>query len=119
MASADPPLVFLFQHVGRMQIEVRRRAAVVTAEFRVAAVAYGDVAEPAVDYQIDQRRRGQNAVRDQIAAEPVEARADRSADDDHGETHFRVEVFSQIEISTAAHRARVHGGVRHKFGTEA
>ena len=47
------------------------------AELGVAAVADGEILQPAVDDQIDERRGGEDAVGDEIALEPVEDRADR------------------------------------------
>ena len=55
-----------------MEIEAAGRTRVCAPEFRVAAVTHGDVFQPAVDGEIDECGAAQDAVRDQIAAEPVE-----------------------------------------------
>ena len=59
-----------------MKIERRRRAFVAPTKFGVAPVADRHFFQPAVDDQIDERCERQDAVRDQIALEPVEDCAD-------------------------------------------
>src|SRR5438105_2419076 len=86
-----------------MEVEVRRRPLIATAELRVAAVADRHITEAPVHDQIDEHRERQNAIGDQVAAEPVEDRADERADDDDGEAHLRVEVLPDVKIGAAAH----------------
>ena len=90
-----------------MQVEGGRGARVAAAKFRVAAVADGDVLQPPVHDQIDQRRGREDAVRDQIAAEPVEAGADQGADDDDGEADLRIEILADVEIGAVADGAAI------------
>src|SRR5437762_14329134 len=91
--SPDPSFVFLLEHVRRVQIEGSSGAGIRPAELRVAPVADGEVFEPSVDDEIDQSRAGQNAVRDQVAAQPVKAAAHECADDDHREADPGIEVL--------------------------
>ena len=86
-------------------------ARVGAAEFRVTAVADGQILQPSVDNEIDERRRGENAVGDQVAAEPVEHSADQRADDDDRQSDLRIEVLSDVEVSAAADRAPIDGAI--------
>ncbi len=94
-----------------MQVERRRRARVIAAEFGVAAVADRDVFQPPVDDEIDQRRGGKDAIGDEVAAEPIERSADRRADDHDGEADFRIEVLSDVEVAAVADRAAIDAAV--------
>src|SRR5205807_4963037 len=85
-----------------MEVEVRRRPLIATAELRVAAVADRHITETAVHDQIDEHRKRQNAVGDQVAAEPVKDRADERADDNDREAHLRIEVLPDVKIPAAA-----------------
>ena len=76
------------------------------AELGVAAIADGQVLQPAVDDEIDQRGGGEDAVGDEVAAEPVEDAADRRADDDDREPDLRIEVLADVEVARPADRAR-------------
>src|SRR3954464_7624704 len=67
----DFSLVLHFKNVRRVEIESRSGPRVRAAEFRVAAVTDGHVFEAPVDDQIDQRGSRQNAIGDDVAAEPV------------------------------------------------
>ena len=53
------------------------------------------------------RRRGENAVGNQVALEPVEARADDDADDDNRQAQLRIEVLAAVEVGAAAHRTAI------------
>src|SRR5436190_12345889 len=97
------PLVLPLQHVRRVQIESPRPPFVGAAKFAVAAIANGQILQAAVDDQIDQRRRGEDGVGDEIAADPVETGARERADNDDGETEFRIEILAHVEIAAAAH----------------
>ena len=87
---------------------------VLPAELAVASIADGDIAEAAVDEQIDQRRAAQDAVGDQIFPEPVEDRADQRADDDDREADFGIEVLADVEVGAAANRTHVDARVAAK-----
>jgi hypothetical protein len=90
-----------------VQIEGGRGARVAAAEFGMAAIADGEVFEPAVDNEIDEGRGGQQAVRDYVAAKPVEHRADGRAGDDDREPDLGIEVLSRVEVRALTHRTRV------------
>ena len=62
-----------------MEVEGGRGPRIGAAELGVAAIADGDVLQASVDHEIDERRASEDAVRDQIAAEPVEHGADDRA----------------------------------------
>src|SRR6266566_189391 len=94
-----------------MKIEGGRGPLVGAAEFGVAAVADGDVPEPSVDDEIDQRGGAENPVRDEILAEPVEHAARQRADDDDREADFRIEVLADVEIAAAADRTAIYGAI--------
>ena len=68
-----------------MEIERSGRSRMGAAKLGVAAVTDGEIFQPAVDHQINQRGGGEDAVRDQIAAVPIKHSADERADDDDGE----------------------------------
>ena len=89
-----------------------RVARVRAAELGVAAVADGQILQPAVDEQIDQRGGGEDAVGDEIALEPVERRADHDADDHDGEAHLRIEVLAAVEVGAAADGAAIDVAAR-------
>src|SRR2546425_1903887 len=108
---SDPSFVFQFEEIGGVKIEGRRAAFVFAAELGVTAVADGEVLQSAIHDEIDERRRPENAVRDQIAAEPVEARADERADDDDGEADLGIEVLADVEIGAGTDRTAIDGGV--------
>src|SRR6185436_19871910 len=91
-----------------MQIECRSRPWIRTAEFRVAPVTDRHLLEPPVDDEVDERGRCENAVRDQVAAEPVERSTDHRADDDDREADFRIEVLARVKIRALAHWTYVH-----------
>ena len=69
----------------------------------MAAVADRQVLQPPVDREIDQRGSAKDGVGDQIAAEPVEGRADQRTGDDDGETEFRIEILAQVEVAAVTH----------------
>ena len=94
-----------------MEIEGGRGARVAAAKFGMAAIADGEVFEAAVDNEIDECRGGQQTVRDQVAAEPVEHRADGRAGDDDREPGFGIEVFSRVEVRALTYRAGVDARV--------
>src|SRR3954452_13439652 len=83
LPPSDLPLVLLLEDIGGMQVEGGGGAAIRAAELGVAALADRHVLETTVDDEIDERRRAQDAVGDQVLAEPVEPGADQGADDDH------------------------------------
>jgi len=93
-----------------VQVEGGRAAFVLAAELGVTAVADGEVLQSAIHDEIDERRRPENAVRDQIAAEPVEAGADERADDDDGEADLGIEVLADVEIGTGTDGTAIDGG---------
>src|SRR5262249_54027676 len=102
-ASSDSPLVLQLEDVSGVEIKGGSRPCVRAAELRVAAIADGDVLEPAVDDEIDERGGTENAVRDEILAEPVKDGADQCADNDHGEADLRIEVFPRVEVAAGAY----------------
>ena len=110
-----PPLVLLFQDIGGVEIEGGSRARVRPAKFGVTAVADGQDREPAVDRQVDEHCDAQQAVRNQIAAEPVEHGADERADHDDGEADLGIEVLARVEIAALTDRTDVDGIVVTKF----
>src|ERR1051325_5442517 len=65
-ASADSAFVLQFKYVRRMKIECRSRAFIRASELRMAAVADGDFLQPSVNHEIDERRDGEDAVRDEV-----------------------------------------------------
>src|SRR5262249_41729742 len=77
LSSTDSPLVLLLENVSGVEIEGAGGSRVGSAEFRVAAIADGEILEPPVDNQVDERGGGEDAVGDQVAAVPVEAGADQ------------------------------------------
>ena len=109
--SPNPPLVLLLEDVRRVQIERRRGLRIGAAEFGVAAVADRQVLQPAVDDEIDQRGGGKNAVRDEIAAEPVEHPADQRADDHHGQPDLGIEILAAVKVGAVTHRTAIHGAI--------
>src|SRR5262249_10292253 len=110
-SPAYPPLILLLKHVRGVQIEGGGGAFVCAAKLRVAAITDRAVLQPSVDDEIDEDGGGENAVRDQVAAEVIKAGADRPADDHDGQAHLRVEVLARVEVGAAAHRAAVDGGI--------
>ena len=117
--SSPPPdasFVFLLQHVCDVQVELRSRPFVRAAELGVAPVADGDVFQPRVDHEIDHHGAGQDAVRNEIAAQPVERAADGRADDDDREADLRIEILPRIEIGARTDRASIDGAVRANRG---
>src|SRR5215510_8641118 len=90
-----------------MQVERRCVALIRATELGVTAIADGDVLQAAVDDEIDERGGSENAVGDEIPAEPVEAGADERANDDDGETNFGIEILADVEVSAAADRAAI------------
>ena len=107
LAAADLSLILLFEHIGRVQIEVRRRSFVLSPKLAVASIADGDISQTTIDDQIDQRRTGENAIRDQVLTKPVEDAADHCTDDDDRQTQFGIEVLANVEIVACANRADV------------
>src|SRR5262249_23502258 len=95
------------EDVGGVEVEGRRAALISAAEFAVAAVAYRHVLQLAVDDEIDQRGPGQDAVGNEIAAEPVEGGAYQPADDDDRQPDFRIEILANVEVRTLADRASI------------
>jgi hypothetical protein len=77
----------------------------------VAAVTHGQVLQPAVDDEIDERGAAQDGIRHEVPAEPVEEGADEGADDDDGQAQPGIEVLAQIEIPAAAERADINGAI--------
>ena len=71
---ADLPLVLRLEQVGGVQVEGPRRPVVAAAELGVAPVADGEVAQPAVDGEVDEGGGGENAVGDEVEAEVIESR---------------------------------------------
>src|SRR5437870_12573057 len=117
LSASDLPLVFDFEDVGRMEIEGGRRARVSAAEFGVAAIADGQSFQATGDDEIDERSGGEDRVRGEILAEPVERAADDGADDDHGEADFGIEVFARVEVGAVTDRASIDAAVRpHRLG---
>ena len=102
-----PPFVLLLEDIRRVQVERGRGSGVGAAEFSVAAVADGQVLQPTVDNQIDERGTGENAVRDQISSEPVEAGADQRADDHDGQPDFGIEILSTVEVCAVTDRTPI------------
>src|SRR4051812_29633094 len=107
LSSPYPPLVLQLEDVRGMQVERRCTVRERTAELRVAAIAHRQILQPSVDRQIDQRRRRENAVGDEIAAEPVEAGADQRADDDNREPQLGIEILAQVEVAAFTDRAAI------------
>ena len=85
-----------------MKVERRRRARIGTAKFTVTAVTDGDVLQSSIDNQIDQRRRRENAVGNDVAAEPIKYPADQRTDDDNGQADSWIEVLPDVEVSAVA-----------------
>src|SRR5207253_6772330 len=102
--ASYPSFVFLLEHVCNMQIERRRGSDIRAAEFGVAAIADRQIFQSTVDKQIDEHGAGENAVRQEIAAEPVEGAADKRANDDDGQSHLGIEIFSTVEVGAVTHR---------------
>jgi len=73
----------------------------------VASIAYGDVPQAAVDEQVYERGRRQDAVSNEILTKPVKHGADECTDDDDRQPHLRIEVFSDVEIGSTANRTCV------------
>src|SRR5215831_9432936 len=91
-----------------MKIKGWRCALVDAAELGMTAVTHRHFLQASIDHEIDQRGERQDAVRDEVALEPVEHRADRRADDDDREADLWIEVLAHVEITACAHRARVY-----------
>src|SRR4051794_31846862 len=96
LPPSDPSFILQFEYVRGVEVEGRRGSGLGAAELRVAAVADREILQSSVNEQIDKRRGGQVAVRDEIALEKVEDNADRDADDDDGQTHLGVEVLTAV-----------------------
>src|SRR5262245_39694732 len=94
-----------------MQIKGRSRAAICASKFAVAAIADRHVFQPAIHDEIDECRRSENAVREEIPADKVEPGADRSADDHHRESHLWIEVLTYVEVGSLADRAAIDGTI--------
>ena len=92
----------MFQNVSRVQIEGGRSARVRPSELGVAPVAHRHFFEPLINDEVDERGAAEDAVGDQVAAEPVEAGADRGADGDDSQSDFGIEVFARVEIGAGA-----------------
>src|SRR5262245_55847765 len=102
LSPLDPPFVLLFQNISGVKVEGRRRPGVRATELAVAAVANRNVLQHAVDNKIHEYGAGQNAVRHEIPAKPIEAGTDHSAYDHHGQAKSRIEVLSSIEVRAFA-----------------
>src|SRR5882757_3875982 len=94
-----------------MEVEGRRRPLVRASKLGVAAVADRDVLQTAIDSEIYQRGAPQQAVGHQVAAEAIENRADRRADDDDGEPDFRREILPDVEIAALTDGAAIHAAI--------
>src|SRR2546426_2510453 len=105
--SSNPPLVLLLEHIGRVQVEGWRGARVRTSEFGVAPVTDGHFFDVPVHDEVDERCAAEDAVGDEVAAEPVEAGTDSGADDDDRQSHLRIEIFAHVEIFAATHRTSI------------
>src|SRR5919198_49660 len=117
LSPSDPPLVFDFEDVGRVQIEGRRGPRVFAAELGMTAIADGQIFQATVDDEIDERGRGEDGVCHEILAEPVERPTDEGADDDHGEADFGIEIFARVEIGAVTDVASIDAAVRSdRFG---
>ena len=90
-----------------MQVESWRAARVRTSKFGVAPVTNGHFFEAPIYDEVDERCAAQDAVGDEIAAEPVEAGADAGAHDDDRQSHLRIEIFARVEIFAATHRTSI------------
>ena len=95
-----------------MQIERRRGSDIRAAEFGVAAIADRQIFQSTVDKQIDEHGAGENAVRYEIAAEPVEGAADDRADDDDGQPDLGIEILSTVEVGPVTDRAAIDFPIR-------
>src|SRR5262245_11838481 len=112
LASPYLSLVLQFQNVRGMEIERRRRARVGAAELRVAAITHGDIFQPAVDDEIDERDGREDAVRDEVAVEPIKDGAHDSAGHDDRHTDGWIEILPDVEVRSAAHWTSVDCRVR-------
>src|SRR5215831_3074432 len=90
-----------------MKIKGWRCALVDAAELGMTAVTHRHFLQASIDHEIDQRGERQDAVRNEVALEPVEHRADRRADDDDREADLWVEVLADVKISAGAYRTLV------------
>src|SRR5207253_3653026 len=107
LRDSPPPyasFVFLLEHICDVQIERRCGSEIRAAEFGVAAIADRQILQSTVDKQIDEHGAGENAVRHEIAADPVEGAADKRANDDDGQSHLGIEIFSTVEVGAVTHR---------------
>ena len=110
--SSNAPLVLLLEDIGRMKIESRCGARISTPKFSVAPVADGEILQPSVDNEIDERRAGENAVRDEIASEPVEDAAGERAGDHHAQPDLGIEILSAVELGAVTHRTAIYSLIR-------
>jgi hypothetical protein len=63
------------------------------------------------DDEIDEDGGGENAVGDEIAALPVESRADQRADDHQRQTLLRIEILARVEVAAGTDRAAIDGAI--------
>src|SRR5262249_19166271 len=110
-AAADAPLVLDLEDVGGVEVEGRSTSLIPAAEFAAAAVAPRHVLQTTVTTATDHGSDGQNAVGDEIAAEPVEAGADERADDDDRQPDLWIEVLANVEVRALADRASIDGAI--------
>ena len=67
-----------------------------------------------VDPQDYDRREREDAVGDEIFAEPVEAGADQTATDDDRQSELGIEILADVEVPARADRTRVNARVAAK-----
>src|SRR5579872_3856201 len=77
----------------------------------MASVADGEILQTAVHDQIDQRRRRENRIGNEIAAEPVEHRTDCRADNDDRQADLRIEILARVEVAAATYRATINRAI--------
>jgi hypothetical protein len=111
LTATDLSLILLFELIGSVQIEVRRRSFVLSPKLAVAPIADGDISKAAIDNQIYQSGAGENAIRNQILTKPVEDAADHRADDDDRQTQRGIEVLAYVEVVSCANRTDVDPGI--------
>lgn len=106
--SSNLPLIFLLEHIGRVEIEGSGGPLILTAEFRVTAITDGDVSEPSIDDEIDENGQRENAVGREVFAEPIEDRADQCTDDHDREADLGIEILPHVKLGAGADGTHVH-----------